>query len=145
MTAAQSRRAQRTFTCYGIACDSKKQRPRNAFSEWMLTGVGAEDRKCDPCVAAAQSRHAGPQTADRFLCHGVKCKGKKRQPRAQFSKRQIKNGGARKICSMCAPADKTASDGGTGSVGWYASDFPFLISMTRGILKYLIVAHCCGV
>ena len=100
--------------CYGVGCLGKKRQLRNKFSEWVLTGVGAEDRKCDACVAAARSRHAGPLAADGFLCHGAKCKGKRRLPRLEFSKKQIKNGGAHKVCMTCAAdVDKAALDGGT--------------------------------
>ena len=80
----------------------------------MLTHVGTEDRKCEACVPAARSRHAGPSTADGFLCHGVRCGGRKRQSRSEFSKKQIKNGGARKVCRSCAAVvDKAVLDGGT--------------------------------
>ena len=96
------------FVCHGVGCRGKKQQLRSQFSEWMLTGVGAADRKCEACVAAARS------PADGFLCHGVRCGGKKRQPRLEFSKSQIKNGGARKVCRTCAAVvDKAALDGGT--------------------------------
>ena len=80
----------------------------------MLSGVGTKDRKCEACVAAARSRHSGPSAADGFLCHGVRCRGKKRQPRLEFSKNQIKNGEAHKVCRTCAAVvDKAALDGGT--------------------------------
>jgi hypothetical protein len=92
----------------------KKRQPRNKFSARMLTDVGTKDRKCEACVAAARSRHAGPSTADGFLCHGAKCKGKRRQPRSQFSGKQIRQGGAHKVCRTCAAVvDKAALDGGT--------------------------------
>ena len=45
---------------------------------------------------------------------GVARRGKKRQPRLEFSRKQIKNGGARKVCRTCAAVvDKAALDGGT--------------------------------
>ena len=60
-----------TFMCFGVVCLGKKNLPRDAFSDRMLTREATVDRKCKSCVARAlaAASHAGPSTADSFLCH----------------------------------------------------------------------------
>ena len=48
----------------------------------------------------------GRPAADTLLCYGINCKGKKQQPRGQFSKRMLKAGDRK--CDSCMAAAKAA-------------------------------------
>jgi hypothetical protein len=123
------------FVCYGVGCLGKKRQLRNKFSARMLTDVGTKDRKCEACVAAARSRHSGPSAADGFLCHGVRCRGKKRQPRLEFSRTRLRMGGHTRSAGPVPPLLTRLRwmEARPGTVVWHTRHLSVFVQLSSSI------------